>query len=98
MKKTLITSIAAFAIVLSTGTSMAGSLRDHVQRGHVPDVRPSVSQALSPDDGMVNTDQTAKLNASIPGPGFMCAFGGHNAILNADQRCSFDLFPNVPGH
>lgn len=50
MKKTLITSATAFAIVLSAGMSMAGPLRDHGQRGTVHDARSTISQAISHSD------------------------------------------------
>ncbi|KIC42194.1 hypothetical protein RA27_02015 [Ruegeria sp. ANG-R] len=50
MKKTLITSATAFAIVLSAGMSMAGPLRDHGQRGTVHDARSTISQAINHSD------------------------------------------------
>ncbi|MEW2915830.1 hypothetical protein AB1A64_02050 [Ruegeria sp. ANG10] len=46
MKKTLITSITAFAIVLSAGMAVAGPLRDHGHGGFTSDARSSVSQAF----------------------------------------------------
>ncbi|WP_271952787.1 hypothetical protein [Ruegeria faecimaris] len=58
MKKTLITSVTAFAIVLSAGTSTAGPLRDHSQRGFAHKVHSSVSQTVNHADGMANTYQT----------------------------------------
>lgn len=58
MKKTLITSVTAFAIILSAGASTAGPLRDHGQRGFAHKVHSSVSQTVNHTDGMANTFQT----------------------------------------
>ena len=57
MKKTLITSLTALAIVLNAGMSMAGPLGDHAFRGPTHDVRSSVSQALDTADLGANTHQ-----------------------------------------
>lgn len=54
MKKTLITSVTAFAIILSAGTSTAGPLRDHSQRGFAQKVHSSVSQTVNHADGMAD--------------------------------------------
>ncbi|AXT27662.1 hypothetical protein D1823_14470 [Ruegeria sp. AD91A] len=61
MKKTLITSVTAFAVVLSAGMSMAGPLGDHGLRGQAHDARSAVSQALNNADRMANTHQTTKM-------------------------------------
>ncbi|WP_298934630.1 hypothetical protein [uncultured Ruegeria sp.] len=65
MKKTLITSVTAFAILLSAGTSMAGPLRDHGQRGFARDIRSSVSQARNQADGMAYTQRATKRPADV---------------------------------
>jgi len=61
MKKTLITSVTAFAIVLSAGMAMAGPLRDHSQRGPTRDVRSPVSQTRNYIDRTANTHQSTNL-------------------------------------
>ncbi|WP_299546867.1 hypothetical protein [uncultured Tateyamaria sp.] len=66
MKKTLITSITAFAIVLSAGMSMAGPLGDHGFGGKAHDVRSSVSQAVKQADRTANTHQTTTVTGSSP--------------------------------
>ena len=58
MKKTLITSVTALAIVLSAGMSMAGPVRDHGQRGNVHDARSTISQSISHADRMAKTHQS----------------------------------------
>jgi len=59
MKKTLISSVTAFAIVLSAGMALAGPVRDHGQRGHAHDVRSSASQTLSHTNRIENDRITA---------------------------------------
>jgi hypothetical protein len=44
MKKTLISSVIAFAIVLSAGMSAAGPLRDNSQRGYKQEVYKSIQR------------------------------------------------------
>ncbi|WP_299546876.1 hypothetical protein [uncultured Tateyamaria sp.] len=58
MKKALITSVTAFAIILSAGTSTAGPLGDLGQHGFAPKVHSSVSQSVNHADGMTNTHHT----------------------------------------
>ncbi|WP_170410358.1 hypothetical protein [Ruegeria atlantica] len=60
MKKTLITCITAFAIILSAGTSTAGPLREHGQRGFAPKVHSSASQKINRADGIANTFQATQ--------------------------------------
>ncbi|WP_170347515.1 hypothetical protein [Ruegeria atlantica] len=54
MKKTLITSVTAFAIVLCAGMSMAGPLGGNGQRGFAKDVRSTVSQAFDQQSTNMN--------------------------------------------
>ncbi len=61
MKKTLISSVTAFAIVLSAGMAMAGPVRDHGQRGHAHHVRSTVSQAFNHADKMTKTHQSTNM-------------------------------------
>lgn len=98
MKKTLITSVTAFAIVLNAGVSMAGPLRGDGQRGQAQDIRASVSQALNHADGTANNNRATKTSASAPGAVFMCSAGRYNADLGYNQRCAFDLDGSTPGH
>ncbi len=60
MRKTLITSVTAFAIILSAGMSMAGPLRDHSQRSNAHDVRSAVSQTRTHGDTKPKYHQTIK--------------------------------------
>ncbi len=64
MKKTLITSVTAFAIVLTAGMAMAGPLRDHGQRGLTHDARSSISQTRNHTDRTANTHQSTNLSDS----------------------------------
>ncbi|KIC39867.1 hypothetical protein RA27_16295 [Ruegeria sp. ANG-R] len=61
MKKTLITSVTALAIVLSAGMSMAGPSRAHGNHGRAHDVRSSISQTLNQSGKIINTEQTNNL-------------------------------------
>ncbi len=65
MKKTLITSVTAFAFVVNAGMSVAGPLRDHGQSGFASKARTSVSQALNNSDWMPHTFQTSKRPADV---------------------------------
>ena len=60
MKKVLITSAAAFAVILSAGVSMAGPLNGHGQRTHAHDVRSAVSQTRTHADTKSKYHQTIK--------------------------------------
>ncbi|MES0863363.1 hypothetical protein ABLN87_13485 [Ruegeria sp. SCPT10] len=60
MKKAMITTATMFALVVSSGMSMAGPLRDHAQRGHAQDVRSTVSQAHTHAETKSKTQQTTK--------------------------------------
>jgi len=64
MKKTLITSVTAFAIVLTAGMAMAGPLCDQGQRGNTHDGRLSVSQAFNHIDSKANDFQSGTLTDS----------------------------------
>lgn len=60
MQKTLITSVTAFAIILSAGMSMAGPSPDHGQRGHAHDVSTTVSQGRTHTETKSKTHQATK--------------------------------------
>jgi len=60
MKKALITSITALAIILSAGTSTAGPLREHGQRGFAHKAHSSASQTFNNFYGTAKNLQTAK--------------------------------------
>ncbi|UWR91230.1 hypothetical protein K4K96_10945 [Phaeobacter inhibens] len=60
MKKTLITSATALAIVLNAGMSMAGPLDDHSFGGKAHDVRSSVSQAFDHETTVRSFDPSQK--------------------------------------
>jgi len=63
MKKVMITTATAFALVLSAGMSMAGPLRDHGQRSNAHDVRSAVSQTRTHADTKSKYHQTIKKTA-----------------------------------
>ncbi|WP_299546870.1 hypothetical protein [uncultured Tateyamaria sp.] len=91
MKKALITSVTAFAIVLNAGASMAGPLGGNGHRGFAPDVRASVSEARSHASGMAHTLQITKGSTDI-------AVGEQPMALSAApvQGYAFD-YTDTPG-
>ncbi|MFS4579741.1 hypothetical protein [Phaeobacter sp. C3_T13_0] len=66
MQKTMITTATVAALVLSTGTSMAGPLGGNGNRAFTQDVRSSVSQTLSQFDQSTLAHQTTTVTGSNP--------------------------------
>jgi len=88
MKKTLIISVTAIALVLSAGMSMAGPLRGHDQRGHAQNVRTTVSQAFNQSDGMGNTLDVNSPTSQTQLQGTMSTAGGSGKSSIVYKECS----------